>query len=81
MAVIVGIGLNIHTREFPDDLQQSATSLWLSSLHDWTRLEMFAAIMKKWHTLYPDYLKTLRPTSLDRDTTAPIAEEPEWLQL
>jgi BirA family biotin operon repressor/biotin-[acetyl-CoA-carboxylase] ligase len=44
--IVVGIGINVNQREFPDELAQTATSLRLSSGTEWSRVELCAALLK-----------------------------------
>src|SRR5207249_11633876 len=44
--IVVGIGINVNQRQFPDELQSTATSLWLATGTDWSRLELSAALLK-----------------------------------
>jgi BirA family biotin operon repressor/biotin-[acetyl-CoA-carboxylase] ligase len=50
--LVVGIGLNVNHREFPDELREIATSLRLESGHDWSRVELTAALLKSLHREY-----------------------------
>ncbi|BCX46234.1 biotin--[acetyl-CoA-carboxylase] ligase [Haloferula helveola] len=42
---IVGIGLNVGTREFPEDISNTATSLWLADRVDRTREEVLEILL------------------------------------
>jgi len=44
--IVVGIGINVNQREFPADLEQTATSLRLSTGAEWSRVELCAALLK-----------------------------------
>lgn len=44
--IVVGIGINVNQREFPDALAQTATSLRLSTGAEWSRVELCAALLK-----------------------------------
>jgi len=44
--IVVGIGINVNQREFPDELAQTATSLRLSTGAEWSRVELCAALLK-----------------------------------
>lgn len=45
--VVVGIGLNVHTRDFPDELSTRATSLALESSRPMDRAELLADILAR----------------------------------
>ena len=44
--VVVGIGLNVNHKSFPADLRDIATSLRLEAGHEWSRVELAAALLK-----------------------------------
>src|SRR5207245_10188182 len=54
--IVVGIGINVNQRQFPDELQSTATSLWLATGTDWSRLELCAALLKSLDREYQDLL-------------------------
>src|SRR5215471_19325620 len=44
--IVVGIGINVNQRKFPDDVRDTATSLLLASGSEWSRVELAAALLK-----------------------------------
>ena len=44
--VVVGIGINVNQNSFPADLQAEATSLYLATGSEWSRVELCAALLK-----------------------------------
>ena len=44
--IVVGIGINVNQRHFPDPLEHTATSLRLVSGREWSRVELCAALLK-----------------------------------
>jgi len=44
--IVVGIGINVNQAEFPGDLQQSATSLRITTGSQWSRVDLCAALLK-----------------------------------
>ena len=54
--VVVGIGININQSEFPPDLQQSATSLFLESGQLFSRPELLASVLNHFEPLYDAWL-------------------------
>jgi BirA family biotin operon repressor/biotin-[acetyl-CoA-carboxylase] ligase len=54
--IVVGIGINVNHTHFPDDLQQTATSLRLATDKEWSRLELCAALLKSLDREYRDLL-------------------------
>jgi BirA family biotin operon repressor/biotin-[acetyl-CoA-carboxylase] ligase len=53
--VVVGLGLNVNTPAFPDDLATKATSLRLASGRAFDRAEVLAAVLDAFEPLYDDY--------------------------
>ncbi len=52
--VVIGIGINVHQQQFPDELRDLATSLYIETGRDWPRQELLLALLQ----------------SLDREVTA-----------
>lgn len=44
--IVIGIGINVNQSEFPDDLQETATSLRMASGNKWSRVDLCAALLK-----------------------------------
>jgi len=44
--IVIGIGINVNQRNFPDDVRDTATSLLLASGSEWSRVELAAALLK-----------------------------------
>jgi BirA family biotin operon repressor/biotin-[acetyl-CoA-carboxylase] ligase len=44
--IVVGIGINVNHAQFPDELREEATSLYLESRQRWSRVELLAALLK-----------------------------------
>jgi BirA family transcriptional regulator, biotin operon repressor / biotin---[acetyl-CoA-carboxylase] ligase len=55
--IVVGIGVNVNQAKFPDDLQQTATSLRLATGTEWSRVELCAALLKSLDREYSDLLR------------------------
>lgn len=55
-AVVIGIGLNVNTLEFPPELAPSATSLALESGQSFCRTDILAAIIREFANGYPSFL-------------------------
>lgn len=43
---VVGIGINVHQAQFPDDLREIATSLMIETGRNWPRQELLLALLK-----------------------------------
>ena len=54
--VVVGIGVNVNNTEFPFELQPNATSLHMESGHDWSRVEVTAALLKSLDSAYRELM-------------------------
>lgn len=56
--VVVGIGINVNVREFPEELQDKATSLLLVSGQAVKRASLLNAVLLAWEEYYETYLRT-----------------------
>lgn len=56
-AVIVGIGINVNTEEFPADIQNRATSLKIEVGREFSRAEIIAEILRIFFEEYEDFVK------------------------
>jgi BirA family transcriptional regulator, biotin operon repressor / biotin---[acetyl-CoA-carboxylase] ligase len=54
--IVVGIGINVNHSQFPDELQQSATSLRLTTGTQWSRVDLCAALLKSLDREYQSLL-------------------------
>jgi len=63
--IVVGIGVNVNQNSFPAELEQTATSLSLTTGAEWSRVEVCAALLK---LLDREYHKLLE----NRDAQADI---------
>ncbi len=44
--MVIGIGINVHQQEFPRELREVATSLFIETGRDWPRQELLAALLQ-----------------------------------
>ena len=56
---IVGIGINVNQRAFPNELRESATSLLLETGREWPRVELTAALLKSLDREYRGLLRAV----------------------
>ena len=56
--VVIGIGINVHNRDFPQEIRATATSLDLQAGTRQNRTELIEAVWKAFETYYEDYCKT-----------------------
>ena len=50
--VVVGIGINVNQASFPAELEPIATSMRLAAGHEWSRVQVAAALLKSLDTWY-----------------------------
>ncbi len=68
---VVGIGINVNISEFPEEIRNTATSLYLETGKRWMRCDLIAAIMKRMERCYQAFaeagdLSALRGEYMDR---------------
>lgn len=57
-AIIIGIGINVNTKQFPEELKEKATSLYLENNgQEVERAALIRAIFQQFEQLYENYLK------------------------
>jgi len=56
--VIVGIGINVSQKEFPEELKESATSIYLETGNAYDRSRIIAAVMEALEEYYEEFVKT-----------------------
>ena len=56
--VVIGIGINVNQKEFPEEIREIAGSLKLSAGHPVARAGLIASIMEELEDLYEVFLKT-----------------------
>ena len=56
-SVTVGMGINVNTKAFPEDLQDIATSLYLETGREFDRAEIVGCVMKRFEALYAEFLE------------------------
>ena len=56
--VICGIGINVNTRAFPQELEHIATSLYLETGHETDRAALAAGVMNSFEPLYDRFLNS-----------------------
>jgi BirA family transcriptional regulator, biotin operon repressor / biotin---[acetyl-CoA-carboxylase] ligase len=47
--VVAGIGINVHQEQFPDELRDQATSLFIETGRSWPRQELLIALLQSLH--------------------------------
>lgn len=56
--VVIGVGINVNTEDFPEEIKKIATSLFIETGKKWKRSEFIAAVMKYFEEYYEIFLKT-----------------------
>ena len=65
--IIIGIGINVNMKDFPDEIKEKATSLFIEGNKKIDRKKLLISIMENFEILYNDYIK-----NLDLNMTLPI---------
>jgi BirA family biotin operon repressor/biotin-[acetyl-CoA-carboxylase] ligase len=55
--IVVGVGINVNQESFPDELEQTATSLRIATGSEWSRVELCAALLKSLDREYKELLE------------------------
>lgn len=53
--VVVGIGINVNIREFPEEISSTATSLLLESGHSVRRAVLVDHVLRAWEEYYTEF--------------------------
>jgi BirA family biotin operon repressor/biotin-[acetyl-CoA-carboxylase] ligase len=58
--IIAGIGINVntHPEEFPEELRGTAASLFTESMHEVSRKDLAAAVLNNFESLYREFIQT-----------------------
>ena len=75
--IVVGIGINVNHAGFPKELEGEATSLRLATGHDWSRVELTAALLK---SLDQEYRLLTTGTDARPSILRRFAEWSTWVQ-
>lgn len=57
--VVLGIGINVNTEDFPDELKEIATSLYLERKQKWDRSAIIRKVLEIWEDVYEEFVETL----------------------
>ncbi|MFW5647688.1 MAG: biotin--[acetyl-CoA-carboxylase] ligase [Candidatus Alkaliphilus sp. MAG34] len=57
--IIIGIGINVNMDNFPDEIKEKATSLFIESGNKIDRRYLLIDILRNFETLYNDYIENL----------------------
>jgi len=68
--VIVGVGINVNQQVFPEDIRETATSLFCESGRIFSREELLQSVMEAFEADYETFLKTEDMSLLRKDYNA-----------
>ena len=74
-AVIVGVGINVNTEQFPEEIQEVASSLKRECGREFSRETLIAAILKYFERFFESYKKTQDLRLLRDDYEAMLANK------
>lgn len=55
--VVIGVGINVNTESFPEELAKTATSLYLENGKRWRRAPLIAEVMKQFERYYDLFIQ------------------------
>ena len=55
---VIGVGINVNLKEFPEEMQDKATSLLLEGGHEYDRNQVIALVMKYFEINYEKFIQT-----------------------
>ena len=79
--VVVGIGINVNIREFPEEISSTATSLLLESGHSVRRAVLVDHVLRAWEEYYTEFLKTLDFQNLKKEYNACLVNNGRQVQI
>ena len=65
--IVVGIGINVHNEEFPEEIAKTASSLLLECDHRIHRASLIEAFLEEFERLYAIYLETEDMSGLQKE--------------
>ncbi len=57
--IVIGIGINVNTKDFPDEIKENATSLFIEGNKKIDRRNLLVDILENFEILYNDYMENL----------------------
>lgn len=55
-SVVIGVGINVNGREFPEEIKETATSLFIETAGEISRAQLIVEILKQFETEYEKFL-------------------------
>lgn len=56
--IVIGVGINVHNREFPEEVSRIATSVYQQTGQRISRAQLIGEILNRFEMYYAEYLKT-----------------------
>jgi BirA family biotin operon repressor/biotin-[acetyl-CoA-carboxylase] ligase len=74
---VIGIGLNVHQGQFPDEISSIATSLFLESGRNWSRQDLLLALLQ---SLDREIAALADPASASVSIRARLEQQSSWIR-
>lgn len=68
--IVIGIGINVHNEDFPEEIAKTASSLYLESGQHIYRASLIEAFLEEFEDVYAEYLKTEDMEGLQKEYDA-----------
>lgn len=68
--IVIGIGINVHNEDFPEEIVKTASSLYLESGQHIHRASLIEAFLEEFEDVYAEYLKTEDMEGLQKEYDA-----------
>ena len=68
--IVIGIGINVHNEDFPEEIAKTASSLYLESGQHIHRASLIEAFLEEFEDVYAEYLKTEYMEGLQKEYDA-----------
>ena len=68
--IVIGIGINVHNEDFPEEIAKTASSLYLESGQHIHRASLIEAFLAEFEDVYAEYLKTEDMEGLQKEYDA-----------
>ena len=68
--IVIGIGINVHNEDFPEEIAKTASSLYLESGQHIHRASLIEAFLEEFEDVYAEYLKTEDMEGLQKEYDA-----------
>lgn len=56
--VVIGVGVNVNTKHFPDEIRETASSLWMECAQNFECAELIAKILERFEEFYETFART-----------------------